>query len=139
MKNLETVTLCFENCETAKIDAKHIAQMNVMDIARHIEYYTTAKNETVVHDWLTCHSLAFTLKPGANAKYDSFGDVSEQRLFDRIKMFNDIVSVTLNYDDNSEDEIYVFYDGNETNAAQTTATDSNGCLVITITKSEVAK
>lgn len=127
MKKLSKIEFYFENCETASLLAPHIDRICVKGTTKDIEYVADNLRET-----RECESIHVKLKKSANELYDSFGRMSENQLFERIAMYDDIVNVTLSYDDGSSDEIRVPYNGDETNDLQETKTDDEGNLEITI-------
>lgn len=129
MRKLNKIEFYFENCETASLLAPHVERIYVKGTAKDVEYMAGNLRET-----LACESIHVKLKKSANELYDSFGRMSENQLFERIAMYDDIVSVTLSYDDGSSDEIRVPYDGDETNDLQETKTDNEGNLEITIVR-----
>lgn len=133
MKKLYKIEFYFENCETASVFEPDVERIYVMDATRDIECLTGN-----VRDTIACESFHVKLKKTANKRYQSFGMLSKSPLFERIAMYNDIVSVTLIYCDGSSDEIRVSYDGDETNDLQTTKIDNVGNLDITISKKEGA-
>lgn len=131
MKKLSKIEFYFENCETASLLAPHVDRICVKGTTKDVEYVAGNLRET-----RECESIHVKLKKSANELYDSFGRMSENQLFERIAMYDDIVSVTLSYDNGSSDEIRVPYDGEETNDLQETKIDDDGNLEITIARKE---
>lgn len=112
MKNIKSVELILENCETIEIEAKYFGMFKMDDIRTGI--YRIACN--AISKSQTAHSIAFEIFSEANVKYAPFGSCEEQLKFHRLTQWKDITGIELKYEDGSVETYYVDYDDGEDNA-----------------------
>ncbi len=103
MRNLQSIEFQFENCEYFSIDAKYIGAFYVGDI--HHEISRIACN--AICDMDVAHEFFAEIYGEGNGIYSSCGDNLDK--FNRILSYDDITSITLKYDDGSDEELYLDY------------------------------
>ena len=107
MKHITSVEFCFENVEVMSFDAKYIGRCDIEGVSEAV--HRIACN-SIAH-FVTADRVAVEIFSEANDTYYPMGDTnSETTKFERILAWDDIVVITLKYDDGSEEEFYVDYD-----------------------------
>ena len=110
MKNIESIILHCENCESLEVEGRHIGEIFIIDIKENI-----CKHGSGIRHYKTCEDFVLEINSDANKRYKTFGLMSDDTLFDRITNQKDIVSITIKYNDRSiDDDIYVQYKEKET-------------------------
>lgn len=105
MKNVKSIGFGFENCEYFSIDAKYFGAFQLSDINTRIQ--RVACNSISRMDLVD--SVVMEIFSEGNGEYLSgFGD-EKVKFFDRIVAYNDITSITVIYDDDSEETYWVNY------------------------------
>ena len=105
MKNIESVILYFENCESIEIEGRHIGELEIRGLKDVIKRHGSG-----IKNYRTCEDFIIEIHKDADKKYKSFGMISDQTLFVRLMNTRDITSITVKYDDGSiDDNIYVLY------------------------------
>lgn len=102
MSQVQFIEICFENCESVKIDQEQLIYLDLSNITSDINRYNKTQK---------CDSCEIAINKAANIEYSPFGltDYLIQKVFDRILAYDDIVSIQIHYDDDTEDYIYVPY------------------------------
>ena len=110
MKNIESVILHCENCESLEIEGRHIGEIFIVGMKENIR-----RHANTVKQYRKCEDFVLEIHRDANKKYKTFGMISDDILFNRINEIPDIVSITIKYDDRTvDDNIYVSYKEKET-------------------------
>ena len=105
MKDVKSIGFGFENCEYFSIDAKYFGAFQLSDINTRIQ--RVACNSISRMDLVD--SVVMEIFSEGNGEYLSgFGD-EKVKFFDRIVAYNDITSITVIYDDDSEETYWVNY------------------------------
>lgn len=141
--NLQTLTLHFENLETFHIPAAHIQHLYLNDIQTNKEFHS-ADEPATIRTAKTIEHVMIQFKPDANvqpADPQTFGHAVD--LTDQLMNYCNLSALTLHYDDNSEERLYVKWNAkqsDEQNSYQSTALDSNGelCLVVSETRRAIS-
>ena len=101
MNGISKIEIGLENCEVITIDGKYIGDFDVYNICTNISrmgcnYIGKAKS---------CDSFIIEIYRDANVVNNPFGteDDNDGKIFERIKQYNDITSVTVYYDKKDED------------------------------------
>ena len=129
IRDIKSIDFTFENCEGFSIEAKHFGYVCIDDIKTRIERIAC---NAISEMHIACKVYIEIFKE-ADCDYSCWG-MNMMKKFDRFLQFNDITSLTLEYDDGSTEEIWVDYRGehNEINDIQTTKKSSLGNLYIVI-------
>ena len=104
MKNIEAIEFVFENCECLTVDSKYIGDLL-------IEGFKTNVRKLGVNAIRECTSwerIDLIIYKDGNTTSESYGD--KYSVFDRILNWNDITSIYLKYEDDTEQEIFVPWD-----------------------------
>lgn len=110
MKNIESIILYCENCESIEIEGRYIGEILVLGMKENIKRHGNA-----LRQYRRCEDFVLEIHKDANKKYKTFGMISDDVLFDRISNVPDIVSITIKYDDGTmDDNIYVPYKEQDT-------------------------
>ena len=105
MKDVKSIGFGFENCEYFSIDAKYFGAFQLSDINTRIQ--RVACNSISRVDCVD--SVVMEIFSEGNGEYLSgFGD-EKVKFFDRIVTYNDITSITVIFDDDSEETYWVNY------------------------------
>lgn len=119
----DKISLAFENCDHAEINASLLKAIILDTKLTHIAYYDGQATEYQV-----CSHVMLNFKKGINKIETTFGE----NLAERLRLFPDIVSITLHGIDKSEKVYYVPYQGEEANELQTTTLKDNGSITVLI-------
>lgn len=121
--DIDYIRFGFENCETLVMPANDIAAFSIDDVQENYTlYYNRNKNEA--HNYKSAKYVCIKIKKEANKEYYPF-DVSDLKttVFNRLEQC-DITSIEfLNKKQETIEEFYVSYDGQESNSNQTTRID----------------
>ncbi|MED3792503.1 hypothetical protein P4571_08600 [Niallia alba] len=137
MREIKSIGLSLENCEAMEFKREDIGRFNIIDIKRSIS--RSASNS--VSDYLTSEEVYLQLSSKAN-KYSTFtctwhdGEVTP---FERLLQHKDIVAIDINYEDGTNEYIYVKWKGESdyTNEIETVKmNDHTGDLYIVISENE---
>jgi len=129
MKEIQSIELLLENMEAIRLSPDEVKNFYCNGI--------TGVITKVTHDCVlsrnTCREMCLELCGSANKKYDSFGEESKLRAFERLTT-PDIVIVEVKYTDGNEDEVYVPWneDKEDINGYQTSYITPRGDLRIYI-------
>lgn len=105
MKNIESIILHFENCESIEIEGRYIGEIEVRGLKQVI-----SRHGNGIRDYRICDDFVLEIHKDADKRYKSFGMISDDVLFNRLMNTRDIVSITIKYNDGSIDnDIYVPY------------------------------
>lgn len=130
MKKLLYVHLVLENVEVLKFDADDIHFVSVENIHKNIVF-----GNNYLHESIQCDGLYLKVYPSGNKMENNITGSTEKSLpFERIKLYQDVVSIELFYDNQTSESICVPYDGEEVNSLQTLKITPNGSMVLTINK-----
>jgi len=94
---LKYVELTFENCDTIKIDGKYIGEFCVEDIRPSVRRIACNSIDKIN----IAHTIIIEIHKDANKERYEFGNEVEnfkQMTFDRIKEYNDITSIRLEFE-----------------------------------------
>lgn len=107
MKNIESIILYCENCESIEIEGRYIGEIELIGLKQIITRYG---------EYRICEDFILEINRDADKKYKSFGMISDEILFERLINIRDIVSITIRYNDGSlEDNMYMPYREEENN------------------------
>ncbi|KAF6630583.1 hypothetical protein H6F38_14235 [Paenibacillus sp. EKM208P] len=138
MKKLKEVTFGLENCEALSIKGEYIGNFGVENIKSSIR-----KHYNNISHFNVCDTFSMAINRGANKGYYAFDTKDEhykQNTFKRLTQ-GDIVSVDIIYDDDTKDEFYVHWEGENDylNEAQKTYISELGDLFIVVSKDETVE
>lgn len=108
LKEVKRITIVLENCETMSIEKEHIGMMLIDDI--HAEIARRASNS--ISKILCSDTVALELRKEANnVPYYPFGcdKTHSGGIFGRLREYNDITAIEIEYDDGDTEGIYVAY------------------------------
>lgn len=109
MKNIESIVLHFENCESIEIEGRYIGEIEIRGLKQVIRRHANS-----IKTYRTCEDFVLEIHRDANKKYKFFGMISDDVLFNRIMNTKDIVSITIKYNDRTiDDDIYIPYNEEE--------------------------
>ena len=109
MKNIESIILHFENCESIEIEGRHIGEIEVRGLKQCI-----SRHGNSIRNYRICDDFVLEIHKDADKRYKSFGMISDDVLFNRLLNTKDIVSITIKYNDGTiDDDIYVPYNEDE--------------------------
>lgn len=123
IQKLSKISLAFENCDHAEINASLLKAIILDTKLTHTAYYDGQATEYQV-----CSHAMLNFKKGINKIETTFNE----NLAERLRLFSDIVSITLHGIDGSENVHYVPYQGEETNELQTTTLKDDGSITVLI-------
>ncbi len=103
MRDLQSIEFQFENCESFSIDAKYIGAFYIGDIRREISRIAC----NAICDMDIAHEFCAEIYGEGDGEYEQWGDKGNK--FNRILSYDDITSVTLKYDNGTEEELYLDY------------------------------
>ena len=106
MKNISYIEFVFENCEEARVDAKHIGKLAITDIRDEIGRVAC----NAICKVRTANEVAVEIFSEANQRLSSFDTSTDKSIFDRILEWNDITHINVVYEDGEEEYICVNYD-----------------------------
>ena len=93
MKNIESIILHCENCESIEIEGRHIGEIFIDGMKEVIR-----RRGNKITKYRICEDFVLEIHRDANKRYKTFGMISDDVLFDRIINARDIVSITIKYD-----------------------------------------
>ncbi|MBP2657918.1 MAG: hypothetical protein H6Q69_950 [Firmicutes bacterium] len=134
-KNITSLKLILENCESISFPAKCIKSIRVDDIRTNFDY-----SDGYYSEYIKANQINITIDTQANliVAYSDGFPLPERKLpFDRIMRHNDITHIKIAYNDNTTEDISVNWqdddEGNyDNNINQFTTTNSCGDLWISI-------
>lgn len=103
MKYVKSIGFGFENCEYFSIDEKYFGTLELTDFNACIQ--RIACNAVVKMECVD--TVVMEIFSEGDDKYSSYGE--DMTKFKRLNMYNDITSISVVYNDNSEEEYYVNY------------------------------
>lgn len=112
--NLNSITLSLENCDTIDIAADDIEILTVTGVQTNYDYMNRPANtDHNISKSTSCDYFLLIISKSGDNLYHPFGaeDEKPDSVFYRLQNFADIVSVTLNLNDGTSEEIYVPWDG----------------------------
>ena len=133
MKNIEAIEFVFENCECLTVDSKYIGDLLIEGFETKVRRFGV----NAIREYTSCERIDLIIYKDGNTTSESYGD--KYKVFDRILSWNDITSIYLKYEDNTEQEIFVPWDdendcySNVNNKAQSSFV-SDEHLYLTINK-----
>lgn len=133
MKNIKAIEFVFENCECLTVDSKYIGDILIEGFETNVRRLGV----NAIREYTSCERIDLIIYKDANTTSESYGD--KYKVFDRILSWNDITSICLKYEDDTEQEIYVPWEGennyyyNANNKAQSSFV-SDEHLYLTINK-----
>lgn len=134
MDSVKSIGFGFENCEYFNIDAKYFGTLELTDFR--IDIQRVACNAILKMNCVD--TVIMEIFSEGDNKYSSYGE--DMTKFKRLNMYNDITSITVAYDNNSEEEYYVNYKDEvegqlgSPNVYQTTYMSKLGNIYIVISK-----
>lgn len=109
MKNIESIILHCENCESIEIEGRYIGELEIRGLKDVIKRHGSG-----IKNYRTCEDFVLEIHRDADKKYKSFGIISDEVLFNRLMNTRDIVSITIKYNDGTiDDDIYIPYNEEE--------------------------
>ena len=133
MKNIEAIEFVFENCECITVDSKYIGDLLIEGFKTNVRKLGV----NAIREYTSCERIDLIIYKDGNTISESYGD--KYSVFDRILNWNDITSIYLKYEDDTEQEIFVPWDdendcySNVNNKAQSSFV-SDEHLYLTINK-----
>ena len=110
MKNIESIILHFENCESIEIEGRHIGEIEIRGLKQCI-----GRHGNGIRNYRICDDFVLEIHKDADKRYKSFGMISDDVLFNRLLNTKDIVSITIKYNDGTiDDDIYIPYKEEDT-------------------------
>ena len=112
MKNIKTIVFGLENCDTLEIPIKYIAQLHLAQISnKQIDYELNNSSQRVSY---SAKDFGIQIHPFFN-KAENHSLNGEEKPFNRIIKWPDIVDVTIVYEDDSEERYYLdwYYNDDE--------------------------
>lgn len=109
MKNIESIILHCENCESIEIEGRYIGEIEIRGLKDVIKRHGSG-----IKNYRTCEHFVLEIHRDADKRYKSFGMISDDVLFNRLLNTRDIVSITIKYNDGTiDDDIYIPYNEQE--------------------------
>mgnify|MGYP007086364494 CR=1 FL=1 len=120
MKELKSIILTFENCDTMEIDAGYIRGLTISGITETIEQINYDKKD--VGTCKSAEEVYFIIKESTRLKYNRFNTFDADIIFNRLVEFKDITHLTLVYSNEQRQTFLVPYEevGNGNNEYQLT-------------------
>ena len=109
MRDIKSIELVFENCESVTFERNVIGTVNIEDIKR--VFRRIACNS--ISSYTTAETVAIEIFADGNAEYDPFKVDDKERVFDRIARWIDITYIVIGYENGDAEELYVDYDSGE--------------------------
>jgi len=110
---IKYIDISFENCEVVRVVKKDIHQLYMSGITRQFSF-TNGYGDTYCHENLIANYIMLSLKDPANTLDAYISDWGQtERPFDRIKKHNDVVCLHIHYEDDSEEETYAYWEGED--------------------------
>ena len=128
MKDIKSIDIILENCESFTIPAKYIHRLRVSGFKKNI---LIQSNDGRCFDYSSSDYLYLQIEDSPKIKLDeNFNTPFKERIF----QYNDITQITLTYMNNEEFNFYVPWGGDDeyTNDAQTVKILKNGYIEIEI-------
>lgn len=126
MKHISKVEIVLENTESIELPIEVFEEFNLTNISTEIRRIAC----NAVSRFNLTKKVNLTIPPEGNIEYtDLAGD--KQKVFDRL-LVADIVSFELTYEDNSKEEYFVDYIGDEINFNEKVKLQEDGGLLIEI-------
>lgn len=107
MKEVKSITLVLENCETIKLDRKHIGSF----LVDNIKYSISRMACNSISTFTFCENFAIEINRNASKVGTNYN--SNQDALKRLITYSDITAIDIKYEDDTEEYIYV--DWNEEN------------------------
>ena len=105
MKNIESIILHCENCESIEIEGRYIGEFEIIGLKNVIK-----RHGNEIKEYRICEDFILEIHKDADKKYKSFGMISDESLFVRLMDTRDIISITIKYNDKTiDDDIYLPY------------------------------
>lgn len=105
MKNIKAIEFVFENCECLTVDSKYIGDLLIEGFETKVRRFGV----NAIREYTSCERIDLIIYKDGNLTSESYGDKCS--VFDRILNWNDITSIYLKYEDNTEQEIFVPWEG----------------------------
>lgn len=139
MREIKSVEMVFENCEGLDVPYSLIGLLELKGIETTMSM--VAKYGKNLKETKTCKEFAIALNRGLNGSKECYVTKwSTEKPIDRIHAYQDIVSVTLKFEDGSEDEYYLDWKEDESNpfdnGYQKSSMNSYGDLFIEVSSNE---
>lgn len=106
MKNIKAIEFVFENCECITVDSKYIGDLLIEGFETKVRKFGV---KDAIREYTSCERIDLIIYKDGNLTVESYGD--KYSVFDRILNWNDITSIYLKYEDNTEQEIFVPWEG----------------------------
>lgn len=140
MKEIMSIELVLENCEVIKIEREYIGSLFIENITRSI----SRRAINSIRDSMSAEEVFIQISSEANKakSYSTTWSDNEVSPFERLVRCSDITAVSINYQDGSDEYIYVKWGGESdySNVNQTSAVNERtGDLYIAISEKETAE
>lgn len=99
-KDIESILIFFENCESVSVNVEDIETMNFNGITSEMNFVNGGMNSKKI-----AKQTIVRLKPSANVQCSNFNTP----IFKRVKDYNDICLFQINYKDGTKETMYVSY------------------------------
>lgn len=134
MKDIQSIELCFENCDVMVIPVEFLTDIVLKDIRKHIR--RTAVNAVWEYEEAEYFKIEVKKEFDGDFKESYFESHFEDNSINRFQRisYNDVVLVRINFDEKDYKDIYVKWGGesNYQNERQSTSINDNGDLVTII-------
>ena len=135
MKELKSIILTFENCDSMEISIKYISGLHIRGISDSIEQVNYSSGE--IETRKSAENIFLTVRNSKKLTYKPFNLFESDTVFNRITKFPDITHITVVYSDESRQKIAVPYEpvhGDDNKHQSVTYLHSFDDLVVTIKK-----
>ena len=117
-KSVKSFELILENCETIVLSKTDLIEANFSGLEKHIDIWQT-ENQTLKTESLVAKDVLLILDAEKlKTRHTSFS--KEYNAYERLTSHSDIVAIEIFYSDNSNELIYVPFDGDYENKLQET-------------------
>lgn len=134
MGNVKSIELVLENCEALAFQSKDVGVFSMVGVTRKIGRIAINSISETEH----ADEVLLELRNTSNTldAYTTTWSDNEELPFDRIQKYADITSIVVGYEDGSEDQFYVDWNGASeySNEYQTCGVDRFGNLYLVISR-----
>ena len=118
-KSVKSFELVLENCETIVLSKTDLIEANFSGLEKHIDIWQT-ENQTLKTESLVAKDVLLIFDAESlKDRRTSFSN-EEYNAYERVTKHSDIVAIEIFYSDNSNELIYVPFDGDYENKLQET-------------------
>lgn len=130
MKSIKKLSIIFENCESVNIETDYIGYVELSDIKNSIRKVAC----NCIGYSSVCETFLISIDHKIPKQTETYGDKLINPI-DRLNEYKDIVSISVTYEDDSEEEIYLPWGDREyTNQYQENYINKFGDIFICISE-----